>query len=247
MEVVFDKVGFEVFKAVLSLLQDFLDEATFRFDGEGLRFRGMDASRVAMIDFVLSKSGFAKYECLDSKEVCVRVHDLLRFLGRVKKDEEVALKIEDNFLYLGVSGKYSRKFKLPLLEPIMDVPDVPKIEYKIKCTVPLDLLHSVLEDAHAIMGGYIKISADANGLTFHSSNGIIDASAILERDRLISLEANEESRAMYNLEFIRSTVKSMNNVFEYAVLMFASDMPLKLTFQRDIAQVDFYLAPRIET
>ncbi len=50
-------------KAITSAISTLVDEATFEASVEGISFRGMDPSHVALIDIYWPNSAFEGYEC----------------------------------------------------------------------------------------------------------------------------------------------------------------------------------------
>ena len=59
--------GADEWKAIISAISTLVEEATFEATVEGISFRGMDPSHVALIDINWPNSAFEKYNC-DSKE-----------------------------------------------------------------------------------------------------------------------------------------------------------------------------------
>ena len=55
--------GSDDLKAIISAISTLVEEATFVATAEGITFRGMDPSHVALIDISWPNSAFEKYEC----------------------------------------------------------------------------------------------------------------------------------------------------------------------------------------
>ena len=55
--------GSDGWKAVISAISTLVEEATFESTVQGISFRGMDPSHVALIDISWPNSAFEKYEC----------------------------------------------------------------------------------------------------------------------------------------------------------------------------------------
>ena len=53
----------EEWKAIISAISTLVEEATFEATVEGISFRGMDPSHVALIDISWPNSAFEKYSC----------------------------------------------------------------------------------------------------------------------------------------------------------------------------------------
>ena len=73
-------------KAVTSAISTLVDEATFEATVEGLSFRGMDPSHVALIDISWPNSAFDGYECDSALKFGVRIDEFSKLMKRgVKK------------------------------------------------------------------------------------------------------------------------------------------------------------------
>ena len=55
--------GSEEWKAVISAVSTLVEEATFEATVEGISFRGMDPSHVALIDINWPNTAFERFEC----------------------------------------------------------------------------------------------------------------------------------------------------------------------------------------
>ena len=69
--------GSEEWKAVISAVSTLVEEATFEATVEGISFRGMDPSHVALIDINWPNTAFEKYECDSDIKFGVRIEDTL--------------------------------------------------------------------------------------------------------------------------------------------------------------------------
>ena len=65
--------GSDDLKAIISAISTVVEEATFVANSEGITFRGMDPSHVALIDISWPNSAFEKYECDSDLKFGVRM------------------------------------------------------------------------------------------------------------------------------------------------------------------------------
>ena len=65
--------GSDDLKAIISAISTLVEEATFVATAEGISFRGMDPSHVALIDISWPNSAFEKYECDSDIKFGVRI------------------------------------------------------------------------------------------------------------------------------------------------------------------------------
>ena len=62
-------------KTIVTCIQTMVEDATFDISPDGLSFRGMDPSHVALVDVFWPSSGFERYECNKSDKFTVRIED----------------------------------------------------------------------------------------------------------------------------------------------------------------------------
>jgi DNA polymerase III sliding clamp (beta) subunit (PCNA family) len=72
-------------KAIAAAVKTLVEEATFEANNEGLTFRAMDPSHVALVDLTLPNSSFASFECDKPFKFSVRVEDLVKLVGRTPR------------------------------------------------------------------------------------------------------------------------------------------------------------------
>ena len=74
--------GSEEWKAVISAVSTLVEEATFEATVEGISFRGMDPSHVALIDINWPNTAFEKYECDGDIKFGVRIDEFSKLIKR---------------------------------------------------------------------------------------------------------------------------------------------------------------------
>ncbi len=72
--------GSDDLKAIISAISTLVEEATFVSNAEGITFRGMDPSHVALIDISWPNSAFEKYECDSDTKFGVRVDEFSKLI-----------------------------------------------------------------------------------------------------------------------------------------------------------------------
>jgi len=97
-------------KAIISAISTLVEEATFEATVEGISFRGMDPSHVALIDISWPNSAFEKYSCDSDIKFGVRIDEFSKLIKRAEKSESIEINIsEDSMLHVSI-GKY-KKYK----------------------------------------------------------------------------------------------------------------------------------------
>ena len=228
-----------------------VDEATFKIEPDGLKLRAMDPSRVAMIDFEWPKSIFQEYEAPEPSKMCLNISELLKLLKRAGKEETVELTLDDKTgkLLVTITGKYSRKFTMSMLEPSEEEVPTPKISFNVKAKTTTNGLSQAIEDAQ-LVSDHVKIEAEPEKLTLSASGDIMGATITLQKgnDALLDLEVKENAKATFSLSYLSEIIKAASATSEIATLEFSTDMPVRIDFQQTKeGKLVFFLAPRIET
>ena len=95
--------GSEEWKAIISAVSTLVEEATFEATVEGISFRGMDPSHVALIDISWPNSAFEKYECDSDIKFGVRIDEFSKLIKRADKNNAIEINIsDDNMLLLSL-------------------------------------------------------------------------------------------------------------------------------------------------
>ena len=226
------------------------DEATFNLNPENIQLRTMDPSRVAMIDFQWPKTIFEEYQCDQPQKLCINIAELLKLLRRTSKDETIELSLtpETPRLNITITGRYTRTFNMPTLEPQEEDPPTPKITFKITVKTTTDGLRQAIEDAQ-LVSDHVRIEGDNEKLTLQATGDLMGATITLKKgsDALLDLQTQEPSKATFSLSYLAEIIKAASATSEVATLQFANDMPIQLDFhQPKEGKLTFYLAPRIE-
>ncbi len=226
------------------------DEATFNITTYNIELRTMDPSRVAMIDFQWPNTVFDEYECDQPQKLCLNIAELLKLLRRTGKDEtiELALTPETPKLNITITGKYTRTFNMPTLEPQEEETPTPKITFKTTAKTTTEGLRQAIEDAQ-LVSDHVRIEADNEQLTLTATGDLMGATITLKKgtDAVLDLQTQEPSKATYSLSYLAEIIKAASATSEIATIQFANDMPIQLDFhQPKEGKLTFYLAPRIE-
>ena len=116
-------------KVVTSAISTLVDEATFEANVEGLLFRGMDPSHVALIDIHWPNSAFQKFQCNDSIKFGVRIDEFSKLIRRGDKKDTVEVSGENSTLVIRIKNGYSREYKMRLIESSSGSTPLPKLNF----------------------------------------------------------------------------------------------------------------------
>src|SRR5713226_1053707 len=165
--------GSDEWKAVISAISTLVEEATFEATGEGIAFRGMDPSHVALIDIAWPNSAFEKYACDEDVKFGVRIDEFSKLIKRADKKESIEISISEDNLLLVTIGK-NKKYKMRLIESSATDTPLPKI------TVTSTEFDKILGDIQ-VVSEYLSISSNSNKAEFSGRGDSGEAVVTLEK------------------------------------------------------------------
>ena len=239
----------EPFRNLVKALSVIVEEGTFNMDEAQVKLLAMDPSHVAMVDFELPREFFDKYSCEGEPKLTVNIGEFLKFLDRVDRDEHVTIKLEEDKARLVIHcrrGGHSRRFMMPILEPLDEEIPQPKIFFKASTRILTGSLRRAIRDSSLVSehvnmeveGGVFKISATGD-------MGSALSEWEKESDELLEVKAEEDSSATFTLSYLSDIVNAVQASSEVATLELSTDMPIKMDFELPQGRLIYYLAPCI--
>ena len=235
-------------KAVISAITTLVEEATFEATVEGISFRGMDPSHVALIDISWPNSAFEKYSCDSDIKFGVRIDEFSKLIKRAEKSEGIEINIsDDNMLHVSI-GK-NKKYKMRLIESSASDTPLPKISYDSKIALSSARLDKILGYID-VVSDYLSIKTTSKNAEFSGKGDAGEAVINLEKnkDELEDISVSQESTGTYSLEYLDPIVKAVGGTADSIICEFSSEKPLRIEFKvANIGRIHFYLAPRVES
>lgn len=239
----------EEWKIITSAISTLVDEATFEATSEGISFRGMDPSHVALIDIFWPNSAFESYKCDSELKFGVRVSEFSKLIKRADKKDEIEIAISDeDMLQIKTTGSYKREYKTRLIESSSISTPLPKLSFNSKLVISLSAFDKILSDIE-VVSEYVEISSHSDKIEFIGKSDTGEADVIMEpsNEGLEEIEVKEDSNATYSLDYLLKIVKSISSVGVSAAIEYSTKMPIRLEFRiANIGRIHFYLAPRVQ-
>jgi len=240
--------GSDDLKAIISAISTLVEEATFVATAEGITFRGMDPSHVALIDISWPNSAFEKYECDSDIKFGVRIDEFSKLIKRADKSNNIEISISENNMLLVTIGS-NKKYKMRLIESSATDTPLPKIPYDAKITMPSSSFDKILGDVQ-VVSDYLTIQTSDSKAQFSgkgdSGEVVIDLSKDMKEIEEIS--SKDDSTGTYSLEYLNPVVKAVGTTAGNITCEFSSAKPLRVEFKvANIGRIHFYLAPRVES
>lgn len=235
-------------KAVVGAIGDIVEEAMFICTDDGVTFRGMDGSHVALLDVTFPKSSFEFYEHKTSF-FGINIADFKAILNSCGNDDLVEISIEkDHEMKIKADGTLKMEFNLKLIEKTETNTPIPKIDYKIKATIEPIVLTRVLSNLRSI-SEYIEIDSKIGGMQFLSKGDSGDAVITIDKNSsdLKKYETLEDANAVYSLDYMAKIIRNIGKASKNISIQYSSKNPMHMIFEMpSMITVNYYLAPRIE-
>ena len=191
-------------KAITSAISTLVDEATFEASVEGISFRGMDPSHVALIDIYWPNSAFEKYECNSLIKFGVRIDEFSKLIKRSEKRDSVELTInKDSMLVLKIQNGYKKEYKMRLIESSSSSTPLPKLNFNSKIILSASMVDKILSDIQ-VLSEYITIDCKSDSVRFLGKGDTGEADILLEpkSEGLEELSSNEDSLGTYSIDYL---------------------------------------------
>jgi proliferating cell nuclear antigen len=239
----------EEWKAVASAISTLVDEATFEANIEGISFRGMDPSHVALIDIHWPNTTFESFECDSAIKFGVRIDELLKVIRRGEKKDSVEMSLaEDSTLLVKMHDGYRREYKMRLIESSASATPLPKLSFNTKAVLVAGAFDRILSDVN-IVSEYLSIKSETSAIHFTGKGDSGEAEITLDpkSEGLEELNVKEQSTATYSIDYLSKVTKAISTAGGSIAAEFSSKMPIRLEFRvLNLGRIHFYLAPRVQ-
>lgn len=233
--------------ATVSVLSDFIAEASFSFQKEGIKLHALDPANISMVVLNLLPSAFNEYKVEQPCDITVNLEAFKQALKRAKPTDPIALSLDKNKLKIAISGKSSKHFYIPLIEREGKERKMPALDFLATVELDSNEFRDYIDDA-AIAGDAVVFEADRNSfiITAGELGSKVSIQLTKGSDPLLQIAAGDAVKSTYSLEYLKKMARAAT-LAETVVVQFAKDYPLRLDFKSlNKAQMTFILAPRIE-
>ena len=232
-----------------SAISTLVDEATFEAAAEGISFRGMDPSHIALIDIHWPNHAFEKYECDSLVKFGIRIDEFSKLIKRADKKDAIEISLsDDSMLHVKMSNGYKREYKTRLIESSASSTPLPKLNFNSRAVLTAMAFDKVLSDVQ-VVSEYISIESKPGKINFSGRGDSGEAEIALEagNEGLEDLAVKEESKATYSLDYLSKITKAVVSMGGSVTAEYSNKMPLRLEFKiANVGRIHFYLAPRVQ-
>ncbi len=226
---------------VIEVISELVTEVRIKISEFGMSITAIDPANVAMVRFRLPKSAFSQFET-GNEVLGINLDSLKRILRRCSSSTSLILEKRENFLNIQVIDKIRRNFGLNLIEVEGQEKEMPTLDYSTRVEISSVDLISAIEDCIVVSDACSFIIK--KGEFIIESKGLNSARSEFSGDEA-KIEA-EECKSKYSLEYLQKFLKGAK-LCEKTLLHFANDHPLKIDIKTEHMELNFLLAPRVET
>lgn len=236
-------------KAILNAIGDIVEEAMFIVKDDGITFRGMDPSHVALLEVTFPKSSFEELESKTSF-FGIKIEDFKTVMNTASTEDTVELNIKDStVMRISIIGPLPMEYNLKLIQrQEVNIP-LPKTEFKAKLSIEPNTLIRVFSNLR-LLSEFVKIRSQSDKIQFFGEGDTGNARIELEKGspELHVLESVGESSSMYSLEFLGKIIRDIGKASKKINMEYSTENPMHMIFEMPSnIKVDYYLAPRLET
>lgn len=225
----------------VEVISELVTEVRIKVNEFGMSITAMDPANVAMVGFKLPKSAFSQFET-GNESLGINLDSLKQILKRIGAGSSLVLEKKGNMLNIQIHDRIMRHFNLSLVDIESEEKEMPNLEFSSKVELDsIDLIASV-EDCGVVSDACTFIIE--NGKFIVEAKGLNSARSEFSGDEA-KIQA-ENCKARYSLEYLQKFLKGAK-MSDKTTLSFANDHPLRMDIKTESIELNFILAPRVET
>ena len=224
----------------VAIISELVSEVRIKVDSSGLGIIAIDPANVALVSFKIPSSSFSVFE-VTNEVLGVSLDSLKSVLRRCNAGSSLILKTEDTTLVIEIYDKIKRVFNLALINVDSEEKTMPALEFSCKVEMNGTDFSQAIEDC--------AIVSDSCSFIIMDNKFIVEARGLNSARSEFSDEVQvqgELGKSRYSLEYLNKFIKACKLSSKIRI-NFANDYPLKLNFRENHFELDFVLAPRVET
>lgn len=252
-----------IWRKGIEALSKIADEGTFSILRDGIKLRVMDPAHVCMIDFHMKTKAFSEYPFKEPLKMPLDIKHYKTIIHQAKMDEDVALVLgeidpkavetrnlfSEQYLKTIISNDdYSRSFTTYLPRDVNDDElSLLSLVYPGRIEINPYIMKRAVKDA-SMLSDYVAISLDDSGFHLMSNGDLGRFNMDMALDKLPFFERakGSEAKSMFSLEYILDIMFAAT-VCDKLEILLGYDIPITFRFTSEELDINFMLAPRIES
>lgn len=236
----------ELITKILDTLMIVIEDARFDFAEDGLTVRVVDSSHVAMIKLTVDAAAFDGWE-LDSKQIGLEMKKIREVTSLGSVGELIEMTHQEGGDFTMSLGKIVRNLR-PLDNSTMATPpSLPKLDLPCKVVMNGSELGQALKAAKQV-GDLVNFSIDESSFKVHVRNSTDSVDISFDKDEVEELVCSGAARSQYSLTYLEPLSRRFGPQ-DSVTIQFGENFPLAMnfSFEDGAAEVDYFLAPRVES
>nr|BDI55024.1 MAG: proliferating cellular nuclear antigen [uncultured archaeon] len=243
-----------ILKTVVETLASIIDETEIIVTPKEFMIRAMDPSRICLLQVIMEKKDWDKYNCKSKQNLGINLEDLDKIMKRASLKDTITLSFipEEEKLKIKMRREGDNRIRVFSLSSLkLELEDIPlenllNIDYSTIFAINVSILEEALKDAEIYSEIFTIKSLKDEGINFSSVGIIGEMLYELGSDELEELNIIKDSTESYNVKFLISILK-LKGITEKLEVSLKTDNPAKLVFNiTDGGIAHFFLAPRVE-
>ena len=232
----------QILSKVIDIISELVIDARIKVGDNGMSVVAIDPANVAMVEFRLPRAAFSQFDVEGEEVLGINLDSLKKILKRTGAGSSLILERKDNLLNIQIQDRIRRNFSLNLIEIEGEDKNLPQLEFVAMVELDSVDFSASIEDCVVV--------ADACSFVTQEGKFIIEAkglnSAMSEFSGDEAKINAEDCRSRYSLEYLQKFIKGAKLTGK-TLIKFSNDHPLRLEFKTDFMELNFILAPRVET
>jgi len=235
---------------VFNTFKNFVQEATFLLNDEGIQAEIMDKSKVTVTSIKMKRNVFDVIEFSkifkesgEKLKMTIELEKIYNILKTLKKDSTLEIEATDRTLKMTMDGK--REFETTALVDLEEekIPDISNFNGKAKVEMRTKMLCDAITDA-AIVSGAMTFKTDGKEflLETRGEKGESTRSKLGPEHEVIVEGEDQTSR--YPNEYLTKAMV-LFRMFETIKIDFNSDEPARFKMDNEGYEAQFLVAPRV--
>ena len=194
-----------------------------------------------------SFSNFTEYEVGTDSVISVDLGSLRQILKRAGPNDLITLEVAESKLKVGIKGKTTRSFSLPLIDVEEKEQKVPELTFPVCIKTTSSLFADAVEDVD-IVAESVSFEADKQHLVLHGESDLSQAKIEIKPDDVTTIESEgvDVVKSKYSIEYLKKIIGA-SKLTDVVSIRFNKDYPLRLDYIAvDKVHMSFILAPRVE-
>lgn len=231
-----------ILKAI-NVVSELVTEVRMKVNESGISITAIDPANVAMIGFAIPKSSFSQFES-GSEVLGINLDNLKRILKRCGSGSSIIFERKGNLLNIQIQDRIKRNFTLNLIEVEKEEKEMPSLDFSTAVKLnSIDFIDSI-EDCAVVSDACSFLIKD--GKFIIESKGLNSARAEFSGDEAEITTKIDKCKSRYSLEYLQKFVKGAK-LSDKTILKFSEDHPLRMDIKATNLELNFILAPRVET